>query len=291
MDKLALSEPCVSRFLRCLRLPAFRPHNVTAEWVRRALLFVAASSSSYTAIAVCLPFRLVVNIWVVSSLWLLQIRLLWVFMLKKKIKKPISLPKIENSMINEESQIWVTQRRSSKHDSIRRSLDTLPSKIDKNHFKTTIKVYGDGSKGIHNIKKHLSKKSCWKVARTDRFHSTWTGTHSFPLPPSSAKQRLFQTAIAKNTGLPLSLTPSWRAFFREKAGLHHLSSCPLLPIIETKSQMSMAQRWGLPPFCSAPTRGWRLYIKCGENTGAWSPWPSSITIVVWSHEDLRVLSY
>lgn len=132
------------------------------------------------------------------------------------------------------------------------------------------------------------------MARTDRFHSTWTGTHSFPPPSQLSKaETLFQTAIAKNTGLPLSLTPSWRAaFFLEKAGLHHLSSCPLLPIIETKSQMSMAQRWGLPPFCPAPTWEWRLYLKCGvaENTGAWSPWPSSISIVVWSHEELCVFS-
>lgn len=71
------------------------------------------------------------------------------------------------------------------------------------------------------------------------------GPTPFPLPPSSAKQRLFQTATADNRGLLLSLTPSWRAFFLEKAGLQHLSSCPQLPTTETKSQMSMAQRWGL----------------------------------------------
>lgn len=118
------------------------------------------------------------------------------------------------------------------------------------------------------------------------------GPTPFPLPPSSAKQRLFQTVTADNRGLLLSPTPSWRAFFLEKAGLQHLSSCPPAAYYWDQVSDEYGPEMGAP-FCPAPTREWRLYLKCGVagDPGAWSPWPTSISIVIWSHEGLRVLPY
>lgn len=130
------------------------------------------------------------------------------------------------------------------------------------------------------------------MARTDRFHSTWTGTHSFSPPSQLSKAETVPDCHSRQQRTP-SLTYSQLESFLPGKG-RTSAFIILSPAAYYWDQVSdeYGPEMGAP-FCPAPTREWRLYLKCGVagDPGAWSPWPTSISIVIWSHEGLRVLPY
>ena len=113
----------------------------------------------------------------------------------------------------------------------------------------------------------------WKLSKKSEF-GIWTNTT--PSCPSqfSEVQTLLQTAVAKNTELPLPTAPE--GGFLPRSAMSPFSSCPQVPVAEAKSGVNEGERWELLS-AQPPLAQQRIYCGCdnAENTGAlaWSPLP------------------
>lgn len=160
------------------------------------------------------------------------------------------------------------------HESVRSSVDLLPSEIGENYLK----------KKTHTQNRHLKSLEIALRAQSNEevfvwesllklFHnckSPWYFNQDLYLTLLSQLSKTetpLQTSIAKNTGHLLPSAPSQRAIFLWEVQHKLFSYYPQLSVPEAKFWASAGESGGIPS-AQPPLVGWSLYLWCGatENT-------------------------